>query len=103
MTSNLTVNTCSSERHETPNSLPSGSLKVLSLNVAHVRMLADKLNLRAFQPEARGLGTYKDSTGKRLDWILITQELEFVDYRVLPDVVADHLAVYAEIIFRGQQ
>lgn len=68
-----------------------------------VRTLADELNLRAFYPDRGGLGTYKESTGKRLDWILITKDLEFRNYRVLPDVVADHFAVYAEIAYRGEQ
>jgi len=69
---------------------------------SHVRMLADELSLRAFYPERSGFGTYKGPTGKRLDWILITQDLEFKDYRVLPDVVADHFAVFAEVSYRRQ-
>lgn len=68
-----------------------------------VRKLADELNLRTFYPERSTLGTYKELSGKRLDWILISRELEFRDYKVLPDVVADHFAVYAEIAYRGQQ
>ena len=68
-----------------------------------VRKLAGELNLRTFYPERNTLGTYKESSGKRLDWILISRELEFRDYKVLPDVVADHFAVYAEIAYRGQQ
>jgi endonuclease/exonuclease/phosphatase family metal-dependent hydrolase len=67
-----------------------------------VRRLADELNLRAFDPGLGGLGTYKKSTGKRLDWILVTKDLEFTNYKVLPDVVADHFGVYAEIAYRGQ-
>jgi endonuclease/exonuclease/phosphatase family metal-dependent hydrolase len=51
--------------------------------------------LRAYRPAAQELGTYKGT--KRLDWILISQELSFVDYTVLPDVVSDHLAVLATI------
>ena len=68
-------------------------------DTSHVRLLAEKLNLRAFDPEGDGLGTYKKPTGKRLDWILISQELEFRTYKVLPEIVADHFAVYAEIIY----
>jgi endonuclease/exonuclease/phosphatase family metal-dependent hydrolase len=67
-----------------------------------VHRLADELNLRAFDPGLGGLGTYKKSTGKRLDWILVTKDLEFTNYKVLPDVVADHFGVYAEISYRGQ-
>ena len=70
---------------------------------SHVRILADELDLRAFFEEGTELGTYKSLDGKRLDWILISQDLEFRDYKVLPDVVADHFAVYAEIAYRGRQ
>ena len=68
---------------------------------SHVRSLADALDLQAFLPEQNGLGTYKGAMGKRLDWILISQELAFEAYEVLPDIVADHLAVFAEISYRG--
>jgi endonuclease/exonuclease/phosphatase family metal-dependent hydrolase len=68
-----------------------------------VRRLAGALKLRAFFPERDGLGTYKGPDGKRLDWILISQDLEFRDYKTVPDVVSDHYAVYAEIAYRGKQ
>ena len=67
---------------------------------SHVQQLGTKLGLRAFEPENFDLGTYKRKTGKRLDWILISQDLEFQRHEVLPDVVADHFAVYAEITYR---
>jgi endonuclease/exonuclease/phosphatase family metal-dependent hydrolase len=65
-----------------------------------VRILAEQFNLTPYKPEAEDLGTYKSITGKRLDWILISKELEFVSYSVLPDVLSDHLAVIAEIAYR---
>ncbi|UCH46558.1 MAG: endonuclease/exonuclease/phosphatase family protein [Betaproteobacteria bacterium] len=70
---------------------------------SHVRTLADKLELHAFSPEDEALGSYKSRSGKRFDWILISHDLEFRDYRTLPDVVADHFAVYAEIAYRKRQ
>jgi hypothetical protein len=33
----------------------------------------------------------------RLDWILVSDELEFGGYRTLPDQLSDHLGVVAEI------
>jgi endonuclease/exonuclease/phosphatase family metal-dependent hydrolase len=33
----------------------------------------------------------------RLDWILVTEELEFTVYETLPDRLSDHLGVVAEI------
>ena len=55
------------------------------------------------KPDHDGLGTYKKTTGKRLDWILVSRDLEFRKHEVLPDVVADHFAVFAELAYRGQQ
>ena len=66
-----------------------------SVEDSPVRELTAKLKLRAFNPEGTGLGSYKGS--QRLDWILISDRLEFADYRVLPNVVSDHLAVQAKI------
>lgn len=68
----------------------------------HVKELAEGLGLTAFDPEMSGLGTYKSADGKRLDWILISSGLEFANYEVLPDIVADHLPVIAEIRHRGE-
>ncbi len=64
-----------------------------------VRALAEQAGLQVYAPDARDLGTYRDGS-KRLDWILISKELEFLDYRVVADRVSDHRAVYAEIGFR---
>ena len=60
-----------------------------------LRELAVGLDLRAFMPMSRDLGTYQGS--KRLDWILISNELTFIEYSVVPDVVSDHLAVVAKL------
>jgi endonuclease/exonuclease/phosphatase family metal-dependent hydrolase len=68
----------------------------------HVRQLAEGLGLSAYSPEGDELGTYKSISGKRLDWILISSNLEFVSYEVQPDIVADHLAIVAEIRVRGE-
>ena len=65
-----------------------------------VRKLASGLGLSVFRPEIKGFYTYKES--KRLDWILISPELGFVEYDVLPDVVSDHLALVAKIGWRQQ-
>jgi len=64
-----------------------------------VRELADDFGLKTYQPDARDLATYK-SGNRRLDWILISDGLEFSEYRVLPDVVSDHFAVYAAIVVK---
>jgi len=66
-------------------------------NRSYVRQLAEKLELAAYEPQNDHLGTYKSTDGKRLDWILVSRDLAFSRYEVLPDRVSDHLAVYAEL------
>ena len=61
-----------------------------------VAELANQSGLHTYQPLATDLGTYK-SGKRRFDWILISKELEFKRYEVLPNVVSDHFAVVAEI------
>ena len=64
-----------------------------------LRRLAEELDLTAFEPEAINLATFPKS-GKRLDWILISRDLEFASYHVLPETLSDHRAVVAEIRIR---
>lgn len=64
-----------------------------------LKYLAEQMNLSVFQPHADGLSTYGDK-GARLDWILISEELEFSRYSVIPDVVSDHYAVAAEVVLK---
>jgi len=59
-----------------------------------LRRLVDEAGLRAWRPEATDLGSYGDD---RLDWILISGQLRFEDYRVATDRVSDHRAVIAVI------
>lgn len=66
-----------------------------------VRALASDNDLKGYRPSANDLGTYA-SGNKRLDWILISETLEFISYEVLPEVLSDHKAIVAEIGLRGQ-
>jgi len=61
-----------------------------------VQLIASELALNAFNPTGKGqiAATYSD---KRLDWILVSNELEFRDYQVVSDVVSDHRGVIAEL------
>lgn len=67
-----------------------------------LQYLADKLDLVAHRPGEAGLETFP-TFGSRLDWIFASPELEFVDYRVVPDPVSDHLSVVAELRLTGDQ
>jgi endonuclease/exonuclease/phosphatase family metal-dependent hydrolase len=61
-----------------------------------VNDLARRCRLHTYRPLANDLGTYRKSE-RRLDWILLSSDLEFKNYTVLPYVVSDHYAVVAEI------
>jgi endonuclease/exonuclease/phosphatase family metal-dependent hydrolase len=61
-----------------------------------LKKIVQKGNYKVFQPEADGFGTYK--SGKhRLDWILISDDLEFVDYQVPQQILSDHQPVLATV------
>ena len=61
-----------------------------------VRLIAAELALKAFNPTAEGQNTLP-WRGKRLDWILVSSELEFREYQVVSDAVSDHRGVIAEL------
>ena len=61
-----------------------------------VRDLVRALDLRVYEPHSTSLGTY-NSTGKRLDWILISSGLKYEAYTVIPENLSDHLPVSARI------
>jgi endonuclease/exonuclease/phosphatase family metal-dependent hydrolase len=64
-----------------------------------VRALAERIGLHVYQPESDSLGTYRSGT-RRFDWILISKQLQFVSFEVLPDILSDHSAVMAEIALK---
>jgi len=68
-------------------------------DVSVVHELARRCRLHAYMPMADDLGTY-NSNGRRLDWILLSNDLEFKSYTVLPNIVSDHYAVVAEVTLR---
>lgn len=61
-----------------------------------VKALAQEAQLKVYEPRADNMQTYV-SRDRRFDWVLISSELEFVSYKVLPDIISDHLAVVAEV------
>ena len=66
---------------------------------ASVREFANGLGLKAYRPEER-IATFP-TTGGRIDWILLSEELEFRYHEVLPATVSDHLPVAAIIDYAG--
>lgn len=63
-----------------------------------IKELATNGHFITHEPGADNYNTYKD---KRLDWILITKDMEFVNYQVLPDKLSDHAMVVADICFKA--
>jgi endonuclease/exonuclease/phosphatase family metal-dependent hydrolase len=61
-----------------------------------LRIIAKELNLTGYDPYDDTIETFR-SRGNRLDWILISPELEFIEHRVLSDSVSDHQPVVARI------
>lgn len=55
---------------------------------------AESSPLHVFEPDSKQLDTYGS---KRLDWILMTKDLAFVDYRVEDVGLSDHKVVVANI------
>jgi endonuclease/exonuclease/phosphatase family metal-dependent hydrolase len=61
-----------------------------------LKTIIEKGSYKVYQPESTQLGTYKK--GKhRLDWILISKDLEFDSYHVSQVVLSDHQAVQASL------
>lgn len=67
-----------------------------------LKLLAERLNLQAYQPESPGWATWPaHAPTRRIDWILISPELEFVTYRVWPDRISDHRGLSALLRWRN--
>jgi endonuclease/exonuclease/phosphatase family metal-dependent hydrolase len=69
-------------------------------NDSVVQTMSRRAGLQVYRPEAADLGTY-GSGRYRFDWVLISAELEFISYQVLPQEISDHRAVVAVIGFKG--
>jgi endonuclease/exonuclease/phosphatase family metal-dependent hydrolase len=66
-----------------------------------LRLIADGLHLRPYQPQARNRDTYPSPDPHwRIDWILISEPLEFRAYQRWPELLSDHLGVTADLVWR---
>lgn len=61
-----------------------------------IQSLIESLDLKAYKFKRDGLETFS-RFNKRFDWILISKELEYISYEVLPDKISDHNAIISEI------
>jgi endonuclease/exonuclease/phosphatase family metal-dependent hydrolase len=66
-----------------------------------VKILAEKLNLSTYQVEENNQITFP-ALKKRIDFILISNDFEFITHEVLPDIVSDHLGVLSTIKLKAR-
>lgn len=66
-----------------------------------MELLTRKLGLHAFQPDSHSPTYPAFRPRRRLDWILISPELEFHGYGTLPARISDHLLVMADLALAG--
>ena len=59
-----------------------------------VDSFADSSEMHVYEAASEELNTYKD---KRLDWILLSREIEFNTYRTEDSVLSDHKAIVAGV------
>ena len=65
-----------------------------------VGLLAETLRLAAYQPEQR-MPTYSATMPVvRFDWILTSPELSIIAHETVSEIVSDHRAVVADIVYR---
>lgn len=69
-------------------------------DAAQFRPLVRKLELSPYQPYRKAPTYPARRPWRRLDWVLISPELEFIGYRTSPHAVSDHLPVIADIRLR---
>ena len=63
-----------------------------------MELLTEALGLRAFQPEAPSPTYPAFNPKRRLDWILISDDLDFGGYGTLHTLASDHLMVTADLV-----
>jgi endonuclease/exonuclease/phosphatase family metal-dependent hydrolase len=60
-----------------------------------IPLLEDSLGLSTWQPHVEVVTFPK--LQKRLDWVLVSRDIEIVTHEVLPDTLSDHRAIVAEL------
>jgi endonuclease/exonuclease/phosphatase family metal-dependent hydrolase len=63
-------------------------------------ILCEGLQLDVYEREDHSIVTYP-RTRRRLDWILVSRDLEFHHHAVLPETISDHQAVLAVVAPRS--
>lgn len=66
-----------------------------------IQELADRLALHTYRPMDQ-LVTFPRFE-RRLDWVLVSRDLAFIEHRVLADPLSDHQAVVAELVLKNSR
>lgn len=61
-----------------------------------IKQMLHVLNLKAYKLEDKSLFTFA-LTKKRIDWILISKDLDFISHEVIDENLSDHLGVCCEL------
>lgn len=65
---------------------------------ASLRNFVNDINLNTYERGSMSMHTHKSWVPKRrLDWILTSNDIRFISYETVPDIISDHLAVYAKL------
>jgi endonuclease/exonuclease/phosphatase family metal-dependent hydrolase len=66
-----------------------------------MRLLVETLGLKAYEPDSRAHTYPSRRPRRRLDWILVSDELEYCGYHTVHLPLSDHSALVADIHLRG--
>lgn len=61
-----------------------------------VKKICNALDLNSFRPEDKNNSTFPFSD-KRIDWILVSDQIQFLSYKTIEDKISDHLAVVSDL------
>ena len=67
-----------------------------------LHILAQQCNLKGYNPQGSEMDTFP-FLKRRLDWVLVSPDLDFITYQVLSDTVSDHRGVICELQRSGSQ
>lgn len=61
-----------------------------------VKQLMEELDLKAYRPDDNSIFTFP-FTKKRIDWILVSKRFEYIEHKVIPEIVSDHYSIISKI------
>lgn len=65
-------------------------------NKSVVKLIMKELELKAFRPDDNSIFTFP-FTKKRIDWILVSKRFDYIEHKVIPEIVSDHYSIISKI------